>query len=74
MDTDLALTIGIVLLVLAVPASLAAWAESRMPRIGLVLLIGAVGFGLFALIASPEGYAPADIPGVMLGVLARLVN
>ena len=38
MDTDLVLTLGIVLLVLSVPSLLSAWAESRAPRLGAIML------------------------------------
>jgi formate-dependent nitrite reductase membrane component NrfD len=74
MDTDLILTIGIVLLVLSVPSLLAAWAESRAPRMGAVLLVVACGMIFAALWVRPGGYAFNDVPGVMIGVVARLFN
>ena len=42
MDTDLALTVGIVLLVLSVPSLLAAWVESRAPRMGAIMAVAAL--------------------------------
>jgi formate-dependent nitrite reductase membrane component NrfD len=74
MDTDLVLTIGVILLVLSVPSLLAAWAESRVPRMGSVLLIVAGAMILTALWVRPGGYAFSDVPGVMVGVVARLLN
>jgi len=72
LDSDLLLTIGIVLLVLSLPALLAAWAESRAPRTGAILIIAALGLVVTALVGKPGGYAFNDIPGVMIGVFARL--
>ncbi|MES2913952.1 MAG: hypothetical protein V4753_02430 [Pseudomonadota bacterium] len=72
--SDLLLTIGIVLLVLSIPALLAAWAESRAPRMGAILGIAAFGLIVAALFGKPGGYAFNDIPGVMIGVVARLFN
>jgi len=71
-DTDLVLTIGIVLLVLSVPSLLAAWAESRAPRMGTVLMIVGIGLIASALLLKPGGYAFNQVPGVMVGVIARL--
>ena len=72
MDTDLVLTIGIVLLVLSVPSLLAAWAESRAPRMGALMAIVALGMIFAALWIRPGGYAFNQVPGVIVGVIARL--
>jgi hypothetical protein len=74
MDADLVLTAGIVLLVLAVPTLLAAWAESRPPRFGAILSIGGLGMIVTALVVKPGGYVFNQIPGVMVDVVARLFN
>lgn len=74
MDGDLLLTIGIVLLVLSIPALLAAWAESRRPRTATILVVAALGLIVTALVVKPGGYAFNDIPGVMIGVVAQLFN
>jgi hypothetical protein len=73
-NSDLLLTFGIVLLVLSIPALLAAWAESRAPRIGAIMVIAALGMIVTALVGKPGGYAFDDIPGVMIGVLAGFFN
>ena len=72
MDTDLVLTLGIVLLVLSVPSLLSAWAESRAPRLGAIMAIVALGMIAAALLIRPGGYAFNDVPGVMIGVVSRL--
>ncbi|MDP3195989.1 hypothetical protein [Tabrizicola sp.] len=69
MDTDLALTVGILLLVLSVPSLLSAWVESRAPRLGAILFIGAGALILYALTTHPGGYAFREVPGVMINVL-----
>jgi formate-dependent nitrite reductase membrane component NrfD len=74
MDTDLVLTVGIVLLVLSVPALLSAWAESRAPRMGAIMAIAALGMILAALLVKPGGYAFNQVPGVMIDVVARFFN
>ena len=59
-DTDLLLTIGIVVLVLSLPSLLSAWAESRAPRTGAILLIAGIGLIFAALWIKPGGYAFCD--------------
>ena len=71
-DTDPLLTIGIVVLVLSLPSLLSAWAESRAPRMGAILLIAGIGLIFAALWIKPGGYAFNQVPGVMVNVVARL--
>ena len=70
-DTDLMLTLGIVLLVLSIPSLLAAWVENRAPRIGTIMAISALGLIVSALVIKPGGYAFNQVPGVMVEVAAR---
>jgi formate-dependent nitrite reductase membrane component NrfD len=71
-DTDLMLTVGIVLLILSLPSLLSAWVEGRAPRLGaLMIAAGAVLVGT-ALSVRPGGYAFDDVPGVVIDVVARL--
>jgi hypothetical protein len=74
MDTDLFLTIGIVLFVLTIPSLLSAWTESRAPRFGAIMLLAAAGLIAIALTQKPGGYKFGDIPGVMVNVVGRYVN
>ncbi len=74
MDTDLVLTLGIVLLVLSVPSLLSAWAESRAPRLGAIMVIVAFGMISASLWIRPGGYAFNEVPGVMIGVISRLLQ
>lgn len=68
-DIDLLLTVGIVLMVLSVPSLLAAWVESRAPRLGAIMVIAALGMTVTALVTKPGGYAFNQVPGVMVKVI-----
>ncbi|TAG26246.1 MAG: hypothetical protein EAZ40_04730 [Rhodobacterales bacterium] len=74
MDTDLVLTVGIVLLALTVPSLLSAWVEQRVPRVAAVMAIASMGMIVGALMTRPGGYAFSEVPSVMLGVFARLAS
>lgn len=74
MDTDLFLTIGIVLGVLTIPSLLAAWTEGRAPRLGAIMLLASAGLITVALTQRPGGYAFDEIPSVMMYVVGRYVN
>lgn len=72
MDTDLVLTLGIVLLILTIPSLLSAWVESRVPRMGALMLLASASMIVTALATHPKGYRFEEIPQVMLNVVARL--
>jgi len=74
MDTDLVLTLGIVLVVLTIPSLLSAWVDGRVPRIGAIMLIAAVGLILAAVTTRPGGYSFEEIPGVMITVASRAIR
>lgn len=74
MDTDLLLTIGIVLAVITLPSLLSAWVDGRVPRTGAILLIAAAGLVVVAVTQRPGGYAFEDIPRVMVSVAGRYIN
>ena len=74
MDTDLILVIGIVITVLSFPSLLAAYAESRAPRAGaIMILIGGVLI-IVALTRHGQGYTFADIPDVFVRVISRYIR
>jgi hypothetical protein len=72
MDTDLALTVGIVLGVLSVPSLLSAWVDGRAPRMGAIMVIAALALVITALVENPGGYAFNQVPNVMLKTVMRL--
>ncbi len=74
MDTDLVLTVGIVLLALSLPSLLSAWVEGRLSRLGTVLILVGSGMVGWAIYTQPKGYEFGEIPMIMLGVLSRVIN
>ena len=74
MDTDLVLTLGILLLILTIPSLLAAWVEGRVPRMGALMLLASSSMIVTALVSRPSGYRFEEIPQVMLSVFGRLVS
>jgi hypothetical protein len=74
MDSDLLLTLGIVLIVLTLPSLLSAWTEGRPPRIGAIMLIAATVMIVVAVTGRPGGYAFNEVPHTMLTVFSRFVN
>lgn len=74
MDTDLVLTLGIVLFVVTQPTLLAAWVEGQPPRVGAIMLVASLAMIVAAVLTRPGGYAINDVPGVMVGVAMRLIN
>lgn len=73
MDTDLVLTLGVVLIVLSVPSLLSAWTDGRAPRVGGIMLITAIALLAAAMTTRPGGYRFEDMPGVVMGVISRYV-
>jgi formate-dependent nitrite reductase membrane component NrfD len=74
MDTDLVLTLGIVLLVLTIPSLLAAWVEGRAPRVGAIMFFTSLTMIVAATLYKPGGYAADDVPEVIVAVFARMIN
>jgi hypothetical protein len=66
MDTDLALTVGILLTVLSVPSLLSAWVDGRAPRIGAIMVLVGLALIVTALVESPGGYEFNQVPAIML--------
>ena len=74
MDTDLMLVVGLFICALAIPSLLSAFAESRPPRAGAIMvLIGGVLLAL-ALTQKPSGYTFAEVPEVVFRVIGRFIN
>lgn len=68
------LVVGLVISVLAIPSLLSAFAESRPPRSGAVMvLIGGVLLAV-ALTQKPSGYTFAEVPDVVFKVIGRFIN
>lgn len=74
MDSDLYLTIGVILGALSIPSLLSAYSEGRPPRAGSVLVLAAGALVAAALWNKPDGYAVEDIPQAIFRVIGRFVN
>lgn len=74
MEPDLALVIGVVLCVLAVPSILSAVIDRRAPRVAAVTLVAGGGLIVWAVVSNPGGYAPRDVPRAFVEVIARVIK
>lgn len=74
MEPDVMLVTGMALLVLSLPSIIAAWADSRAPRVGAVLLLGGAGLIYWAFRGKPGGYRWSEIPDVVYGVIGQILS
>ncbi len=74
MDSDYALAAGIVLAILAIPALVSAFSDSRPPRAAALAFTLRGGCILFAVMTKPGGYEMREIPDVLLNVASRLLR
>jgi hypothetical protein len=72
-DSDLVLTLGVVLMLLAIPSLFSAWTEGRPPRVGAIIIIAAIGMIVAAVSTKPGGYAINEVPGLMADVVLRYI-
>jgi len=72
LDPDLFLVIGLAVGLLAVPALISAFSESRAPRAAAIMLMIAAGLVSVAVLEKPGGYEVGDLPAVVLGVVADI--
>ena len=74
MDTDLIIVVGIVSILLAVPAILSSWVDGTVPRAASILvLIGGVLI-VVALTQHGRAYTFAEMPDVIMRVVARFTK
>ncbi len=74
MDTDFALTIGLVVAVFSIPAMLSAYSENRAPRLSMLAFLAAAGTVAWAVASHPGGYEVSDVPNVVVKVIAQLIK
>jgi hypothetical protein len=73
-DTDLIFVIGLIVGVLAIPALLSAFSESRTPRAAAMMVMISAGLIAIATLRKPGGYSVEEAPEVFFAVVGRLVN
>ncbi|GAA6194136.1 hypothetical protein DS909_21185 [Phaeobacter gallaeciensis] len=74
MDTDIALIVGLVLVLLSIPSMLAAFSTDRAPRASILTLLIAGGLIIYAVQTNPGGYQLAEVPDVFFNVVARIIR
>lgn len=73
MDPDLALVIGIIVSVLALPAIVSAFSDGRAPRVAAIAILVGGGLVVFAVTSRPGGYRMDQLPEVFYSVMARFL-
>ncbi|WP_375175827.1 hypothetical protein [Pseudooceanicola sp.] len=73
MDSDLIMVAGLVLLVLAIPSAVAAFAEGRRPLVALAVVLAGAGVFAFGWSVRPQPMALSEVPHVIFRVLARVI-
>jgi len=74
MTPDQLPVLGLFLASCAVLSLFSAYADSRRPYVGGVLVAAALGVLLLGNARQPGGYDPRDVPDAIYGVLADLVR
>lgn len=74
MSTDLALVIGIIVGVLAIPGILSAIIDSNPPRVAAIAVIVSGGLMVYAVYNKPGGYSVSDLPDVFTSVVRQFIR
>lgn len=72
MSEDHFLVLGLIFLILSIPAIVSAWAESRPPRLAAVALVSGGLLVLYALNSKPGGYRLYDLHEAVYGVIKQV--
>ncbi|MFP5509263.1 MAG: hypothetical protein ACU0A4_03975 [Paracoccaceae bacterium] len=72
MNTDLALVMGLIVLLFSAPAIISAISDGRAPRTAMIALVVGGGLVVFALTQKPGGYRIEDVPRTFIKVIADL--
>lgn len=74
MDTDLIFVVGVIICVMAIPATLSAFMDGRAPRApAMIILIGAVMIG-YVVNERPMTYTLANTPDAFMRVIASFTH
>ncbi|WP_223425021.1 hypothetical protein [Tateyamaria pelophila] len=74
MDSDLYLTLGIVLAVFSIPSLVSAFTYNRSLRASALATLIAGGLVFYAFLSHPGGYSLQDIPDALVRVAARVIH
>lgn len=73
MDADIALVIGMIVGVFAIPSILSALTDGRVPRASAVTIMIAGGLIVYAIRTHPGGYQLEQVPDVFVRVVAQFI-
>ncbi|MCR8549373.1 hypothetical protein M4578_16195 [Salipiger sp. P9] len=74
MHPDQYLVLGLFLAVIAIPAIISAYSDSRPPRVGAVVAVAAAAVLLHGNTKQPGGYRLTDIPTAVYGVIGEMIR
>jgi|JI10StandDraft_1071094.scaffolds.fasta_scaffold554542_2 ABC-type dipeptide/oligopeptide/nickel transport system permease subunit len=74
MTSDLALVLGLVLLLLIAPFAVSDFAAGRSYRLPIFLFVVGGSLVLAAVYGSPVPYRPGDLPEVVMRVIASFLR
>ncbi len=74
MDPDLALIIGLVLIVMSIPSIIAAVTDGHAPRVAAFTIIAGGALMVWAITSKPGGYSIRDVPDTFVRVVARYLT
>lgn len=73
-DPDLIFVIGIVVGLLAIPALIGAFSESRTPRAAAIMIMISAGLIAVAVLQKPSGYTVNTAPQIFMKVIGDIIN
>ncbi|MBO9476535.1 hypothetical protein J7382_03210 [Shimia sp. R11_0] len=74
MTTDYLITIGLLVGLFSIPAMLAAYADDRFPRAPMAAFVLSAAVIAIALMLNPMRYSVAELPNVVVRVIADILN
>ncbi|PID36448.1 MAG: hypothetical protein CR993_05115 [Rhodobacterales bacterium] len=74
MQYDLFLTIGIIVLALAIPPVFSAVVDGQPPRVAAIMFLIGGALIAFAVTQSPSGYTLQDVPNAIIRVIGHYLN
>ncbi|MCB1358195.1 MAG: hypothetical protein KDK53_17465 [Maritimibacter sp.] len=74
MPYDLFLIIGLVIVVLSIPAIFSAVSDGHAPRVPAVVILIGGGLVTFAATQKPGGYELTQIPNVFIDVVSQIIR
>ncbi|MEP1520567.1 hypothetical protein [Ascidiaceihabitans sp.] len=73
MEPDIALVVGIIVAIFAIPSMLSALTDRRAPRASAITILIAGGLIIYAIQTKPNGYSLQDVPNAFVRVVAQIL-